>query len=235
MDYKNLIAEKIANITNVNETNIKEYIEIPPNTELGDYAFPCFRLAKELKKSPQVIASEIKEKIDLGDSIDEVKVVGGYLNFFINKVSFIKNTLKEILDKDQKYGKSDIGNGKTVVIDYSAPNIAKPFHIGHLRSTVIGGALYKIYKFLGYNVVGINHLGDWGMGVSKTIAGYEMWKDEYDFSENPINSILKIYVRFNKLEKEDPSITDKARNAVQRLEAGDEDTVKLWKWIILME
>ena len=205
MDYKDVLAQKIGNIVNIDINEIKEYIEIPPNSELGDYAFPCFKLAKELKKSPQLIASEIGEKINIGDDIEKLDVVGGYLNFYINKKNLVKNTLESINDT---YGQSNIGEGKTVVIDYSAPNIAKPFHIGHLRSTVIGGALYKIYKVLGYNVVGINHLGDWGMGVSKTIAGYEMWKDEYDFSENPINSILKIYVRFNKLEKEEPEITE---------------------------
>lgn len=232
MDYKVKLAEKIGNIVNIDANELKEYIEIPPNSELGDYAFPCFRLAKELKKAPPMIATEIKEKMELDDVIDRVDVVGGYLNFYINKTGLVKSTLEEINKKGEAYGSSEIGNGKTVVIDYSAPNIAKPFHIGHLRSTVIGGALYKIYKFLGYNVVGINHLGDWGMGVSKTIAGYEMWKDEYDFSESPINSILKIYVRFNKLEKEEATITDKARNVLQRLEAGDEETTKLWKWII---
>ncbi len=232
MDYKENLALKIASAVNLDAKNIKEYIEIPPNSEMGDYAFPCFRLAKDLKKAPPVIANEIKENIELDNFIEKVDVVGGYLNFFINKEELVKSTLADIIKSDLDYGKSTIGNGKTVVIDYSAPNIAKPFHIGHLRSTVIGGALYKIYKFLGYNVVGINHLGDWGMGVSKSIAGYEMWKNEYDFSENPINSISKIYARFNKEEKEDASLTDKARNVLQRLEAGDEETTKLWKWII---
>lgn len=232
MDYKENLALKIASAVNLDATNIKEYIEIPPNSEMGDYAFPCFRLAKELKKAPPMIANEIKENIELDSFIDKVDVVGGYLNFFINKEELVKSTLDSVIKSDEDYGKSSIGEGKTIVIDYSAPNIAKPFHIGHLRSTVIGGALYKIYKFLGYNVVGINHLGDWGMGVSKSIAGYEMWKDEYDFSENPINSISKIYARFNREEKEDPTLTDKARNVLQRLEAGDEATTKLWKWII---
>ena len=232
MDYKVALAERIGNIVNIDSNDIREYIEIPPNTELGDFAFPCFRLAKELKKAPPMIANEIKEKLQADDVISKVDVVGGYLNFFINKDNFVKDTLLEIVSKGEEYGTSDIGAGKTVVIDYSAPNIAKPFHIGHLRSTVIGGALYKIYKALGYNVVGINHLGDWGMGISKTIAGYKMWKDEYDFSENAINSILQIYVRFNKLEKEDESIKDKARAELKLLEEGDEETVNLWKWII---
>jgi len=232
MNDKQKFAEMIAKITQMDEKELVKYIEIPPNKDLGDYSFPCFRLAKVMKKSPQMIAEELKEKIPLDNTIDKIMPIGGYLNFFVNKEHFIANTLSEIASKAEEYGKSTIGNGKTIVIDYSSPNIAKPFHIGHLRSTVIGGALYKIYQFLGYRVVGINHLGDWGMGVCKTIAAYEMWKDEYDFSENAIHSILQLYVRFNQLEKEDPSITDKARNALQKLESGEEETVKLWKWII---
>ena len=174
MNYKEALAKKIAYIVNLSANEIEEYIEIPPNSELGDYAFPCFRLAKELKKAPPVIASEIKEKMVLDDVVNKIDVVGGYLNFFIAKDGLVKSTLEDVLNKEDSFGNSNIGKGKTVIIDYSAPNIAKPFHIGHLRSTVIGGALYKIYKALGYNVIGINHLGDWGMGVCKTIAGYDM-------------------------------------------------------------
>ena len=232
MNYKNEIAKKINSVTNVDINALEEYIESPPNTDLGDFAFPCFKLAKELRKAPPAIASELKEKIEVDDVIEKVEVVGGYLNFFINKAGLVKVTIEKVLADGEDYGKSKIGEGKTIVIDYSSPNIAKPFHIGHLRTTVIGGALYKMYKFLGYNVVGINHLGDWGMGVSKTIAGYEMWKDEYSFDENPIISILAIYVRFNKLEKEDPSMTEKARDVLIRLENKDEETTKIWKWII---
>ncbi len=232
MNYKSEIAKRISEITNVDANTLEEYIEIPPNEELGDFAFPCFKLAKDLKKAPPIIAAEIKEKLELDDVVDRVDGVGGYLNFFINKKAFLKQTLENVFLKGENYGKSELGAGQTIVIDYSSPNIAKPFHIGHLRTTVIGGALYNMYKFLGYNVVGINHLGDWGMGVSKTIAGYEMWKDEYSFDENPINSILAIYVRFNKLEKEEPSMTEKARAAFIRLEKGDEETTRIWKWII---
>ena len=232
MNYKSEIAKRIHDVTGVDEKELEEYIEIPPNSDLGDFAFPCFKLAKELRKAPPAIASEIKEKITLDNVIDRVDVVGGYLNFFTNKAGFVKTVLTDALEKGENYGKSNIGAGKTIVIDYSSPNIAKPFHIGHLRTTVIGGALYKMYKFLGYNVVGINHLGDWGMGISKTIAGYEMWKDEYSFDVEPIKSILAIYVRFNKMEKEDPSYTDKARDVLIRLENKDEETTKIWKWII---
>lgn len=232
MNYKNEIAKRINAITNVEVSSLEEYIEIPPNTDLGDFAFPCFKLAKELRKAPPAIATELKEKLAEDEVISKIDVVGGYLNFFINKSAFAKNVVTEVLAKGDNFGKSDIGAGKNIVIDYSSPNIAKPFHIGHLRTTVIGGALYKMYKAVGYNVIGINHLGDWGMGISKSIAGYEMWKDEYTFDENAIYSILAIYVRFNKLEKEDPSMTDKARDVLIRLENKDEETMKLWRWII---
>ena len=232
MDYKIEIAKRLNEIMNIDVNELENFLEIPPDKKLGDFAFPCFRLAKELKKAPPIIAQELKEKLTEDEVIERVDVVGGYLNIFVNKKGFVESTIKEAIEKGEDYGKSSIGNGKTIVIDYSSPNIAKPFHIGHLRTTVIGGALYKIYKFLGYNVVGINHLGDWGMGVCKTIAGYEMWKDEYDFSVDPIKSILAIYVRFNKLEKEDESIKELARNALLRLENGDEEVKKIWKWII---
>ena len=233
IDYKGNIANRIASITNLESKTIEDYIEIPPNTDLGDYTFPCFKLAKDLKKSPQAIAEDIKSKFQSEDRvIDRIEVVGGYLNFFIKKGVFINDVMLEAIKLGENYGKSFDNIDKTIVIDYSSPNIAKPFHIGHLRSTVIGNALYKIYKFLGYKVVGVNHLGDWGMGICRTIAGYNMWKDEYDFTTNPINAILQIYVRYNKIEKDDPDFKSHATEVLKKLEAGDEETTKIWKWII---
>ncbi len=236
IDYKGKIASIISKITNINEDEIKGYIEIPANLEMGDYAFPCFRLAKELKKSPQMIAEDIKNKFDeLQDDssfIESVQVVGGYLNIFIKKDIYINDVMNEAISKGENFGKSNIGDGKTVVIDYSSPNIAKTLHIGHLRSTVIGNSIYKINDFLGYKVVGINHLGDWGMGICRTIAGYLLWKDEYDFSQNAIDSILAIYVRYNQIEKDDPDFKKYAVEAFKRLEAGDEEIVNIWKWIV---
>ena len=200
IDFKSEIATQISKITDINKIEIEQYIEIPPNKELGDYAFPCFKLAKNLKKAPQIIANEIMNKLEKNNYIENFEVTGGYLNFYINKYELIKSVLNDIETYGEKYGSSDIGQGKNVVIDYSSPNIAKPFHIGHLRSTVIGGALYKIYNFLGYNAIGINYLGDWGIQFGKVMAGYSMWKNEYNFEkkEDELNSILKIYVRFNK-------------------------------------
>lgn len=232
INFKEKIAKEIASVTNLDEKELATYIEIPPNSDLGDFAFPCFKLAKSLRKAPPVIANEIKENIKIDEKIiEKIEIVGGYLNIYINKETLIENVLKEVTDKKEKYGSSDIGQNKNVVIDYSAPNIAKPFHIGHLRSTVIGGALYKIYNFLGYNSVGINYLGDWGLQFGKVMAGYDMWKDEYDFSKSEIQAILKIYVRFCQEEKENPELTEKAREYFKRLEDGAEKEVKTWKWI----
>lgn len=232
INFKKEIANAIAETTNLNAEELENYIEIPPNSDLGDYAFPCFRLAKDLRKAPPMIANDIKENIKIEESIiEKIDVVGGYLNIFINKETLVKNVLEEVAKANEKYGSSNIGQGKNVVIDYSAPNIAKPFHIGHLRSTVIGGALYKIYNFLGYNSVGINYLGDWGLQFGKVMAGIELWKDEYDFENDEMASILKTYIRFNQEEKEKPELTDLARAKFKELEDGDKDTVKLWEHI----
>ena len=232
INFKNEIAKAISKVTDIDAKELETYIEIPPNSDLGDYAFPCFKLAKTLRKAPPVIATEIKENIEIDEKIiQKIDIVGGYLNIHINKETLVENVITEIFEKQEKYGSSNIGQGKNVVIDYSAPNIAKPFHIGHLRSTVIGGALYKIYNFLGYNSVGINYLGDWGLQFGKVMAGYDMWKDEYDFTKNEIQSILKIYVRFCQEEKEKPELTEKAREYFKKLEEGNKKQVETWEWI----
>ncbi len=238
IDYKEKIALIIGKSMSLDSNEIKSFIEVPTNTEMGDYAFPCFRLAKELKKAPPIIAKEIKEHLDELSNVEEMslfdkyEVVGGYLNFFVDKYSYIKDVINEALDKGEDFGKNTKGDGKTVVIDYSSPNIAKALHIGHLRSTVIGNSIYKLNEFNGYKVVGVNHLGDWGMGICRTIAGYLLWKDEYDFSNDPIKPILEIYVRYNRIEKDDPDFKSHAVEALKRLEAGDEEIVKIWKWIV---
>jgi len=228
INYKELIANAIKESVKI-EDDIEEYIEVPPNKEMGDYAFPCFSLAKTLRKSPQVIAGDIRDNIKVDESIiKNVVVTGGYLNFFINKEALAKDVLKEIDEKKEKYGSSDIGKGKNVVIDYSSPNIAKPFHIGHLRTTVIGAALYNIYKFLGYNSIGVNHLGDYGTQFGKMIEGYKRWGDEYNLEENPIDVLMAIYVRINNLCKEDEEVLDACRENFKKLEEGDEYCVNLW-------
>lgn len=228
LDFKKIIADKIKEATNI-ET-IEEYIEVPSNKEMGDYSLPCFKLAKEMKKAPQVIANEIKEKLNIDNEIvKNVEVVNGYLNFYIAPNAIYKTVFEEMENAGEKYGECEDGKGKNIVIDYSAPNIAKPFHIGHLRSTVIGGALYKIYKFLGYNVVGINHLGDYGTQFGKLIEGYKRWGNEYNIEEDPINELTKIYVRINALCKEDESVLEECRNNFKKLEDGDEYCTNLWQ------
>lgn len=229
INFKEEIAKEIAGAINVDEKKLETYIEIPKDTKNGDYAFPCFRLAKELKKSPQLIANDIKNEIKLDNKvIEKVEVVGGYLNFYINKELMTKEVLEEIANKEE-YGKAQIGNGKNIVIDYSAPNIAKPFHIGHLRSTVIGGALYNIYKYLGYNTIGINHLGDYGTQFGKLIEGYKLWGKEYEVEKDPINELTKIYIRINKLCKEDEKILEQCRMNFKLLEEGDPYCTEIWE------
>lgn len=232
IDFKLIIANVISKVTNVDAEEIKSYIEVPKDLKNGDYAFPCFRLAKALKKSPPAIAEELKLKIEEESLINEnqiskLEIAGGYLNFFVNKNAITNQVLEEIA-KSEEYGKSNIGEGKTVLIDYSSPNIAKPFHIGHLKTTVIGGALYNVYKYLGYNVVGINHLGDYGTQFGKLIEGYKMWGNEYDLSTDAIDKLADIYKRINILCKEDENILNKCRENFRLLEQGDEYCTKIW-------
>lgn len=229
LDFKETIAEELQKATGLNKEELKSYIEVPKDTSMGDYAFPCFKLAKELKKAPPMIATEINEKLQVDEKvITKVEIVGGYINFYVNNATLIEEVLKEYDNKKEQYGNSKIGEGKNVVIDYSAPNIAKPFHIGHLRSTVIGGALYNVYKFLNYNVTGVNHLGDYGTQFGKLIEGYKLWGEEYNIEENPIDELTKIYVRINNLCKEDEKVLENCRNNFKKLEDGDPYCVEIW-------
>ena len=230
-DFKKVIAEQISKATQINEKELETYIETPKNTKNGDYSFPCFRLAKELKKAPPVIANEIKEKleqeIETNKEIEKIEVIGGYLNFFINKSILAKEVLEEV-SKTEEYGKSEIGKEKNVIVEYSSPNIAKPFHIGHLRTTLIGNALYRIYKYLGYNTTGINHLGDYGTQFGKMIEAYKMWGSEYDLDEDPINKMMDMYVRINDLCKKDEEVLERCRENFRLLENGEKYCVDLW-------
>lgn len=227
IDFKNIIAEKLKEVTNIQ--TIEEYIEVPANKEMGDYSLPCFKLAKELKKAPQMIANEIKEKLEISkDMVSKIDVVNGYLNFYINPIAVVNTVIEEINQKKHMYGSSNIGEGKNIVIDYSSPNIAKPFHIGHLRTTLIGNSLYRIYKHLGYKTIGVNHLGDYGTQFGKMIEAYKMWGDEYDLSEDPINKMVDMYVRINDLCKKDEEILEKCRENFRLLENGDKFCTDLW-------
>ena len=228
INIKEIIAKEIEKVTKLNSNELESYIEKPKEAKNGDYAFPCFRLAKELKKAPQEIAKEIASNINISkEVIENVEVVGGYLNFYVNKNLLTNEVIKEISSKEE-VGSSNIGNGKTIVIDYSSPNIAKPFHIGHLKTTVLGGALYNIYKHLGYKVIGVNHLGDYGTQFGKLIEGYKRWGDEYDLTKDPIDKLAEIYLKINNLCAEDEEVLNKCRENFKLLENGDEYCTNLW-------
>ncbi len=230
IDFKDKIAEEISKVLELTKEDLKDCIEIPKDTKMGDYALPCFKLAKEMKKSPVIIANEIKEKIEMPNKyISKIEAVNGFLNIFINNEMLIENVLDEMESKKENYGSSNIGNGKNIIVEYSSPNIAKPFHVGHLRTTVIGRALYNMYKFLGYNTIGINHLGDWGTQFGKLIEGYKRFGNEYNLEENPIDKLTEIYVRINELCKEDESVLDDCRNNFKKLEDGDEYCTQVWQ------
>ena len=232
-DFKQIIAEEIEKATNINKEKILENIGVPKDTSNGDYAFPCFILAKELKKSPVAIAEEIKEKISQNleniKEISEVSAVNGFLNFKLNKNQITQEVIDEFDTEKENFGSQKQEKPQNIVIDYSAPNIAKPFHIGHLRSTVIGQALYNIYKYLGYNVTSINHLGDYGTQFGKLLEGYKRCGAEYDIENNPIDELMQIYVRINNLCKEDESVLEECRNNFKKLEDGDPYCVEIWK------
>ena len=229
VSYKSKISEQIAKATNIPQEEIEKYIEIPKDMANGDYAFPCFKLAKTLKKSPIVIANEIKQEFQIEEEIiAKVEVVGGYLNFFVNKLNKTKQIIEEMANNEQ-YGKSNFGKGTNIIVEFSSPNIAKPFHIGHLRTTGIGQALYNIYKFLGYNVIGINHLGDYGTQFGKMIEGYKKWGSEYSFKEHPIDDLLDLYVRINELCKNDENVLNECRENFKKLENGDKYCIEIWK------
>ena len=238
--FKDIVVDTIFNLDiNLSKDEIKELIENPPNPEMGDYSFPCFKLSKELRKAPNIIAEELVDKINTEDTIFvEIRNVGPYINFFIKPTEYSKNVISEIILKKYDYCSSKNNLDKTIVIDYSSTNIAKPFHIGHIRSTLIGNVIKNIYKFLGYNTIGVNHLGDYGTQFGKIIAAYKLWGNDERINADPINQLLKLYVDFNNLCKTDENMLDTARNYFNKLENGDEEAVKLWNWfkdISLME
>ncbi|MDY4077334.1 MAG: arginine--tRNA ligase [Clostridium sp.] len=228
MDYKKKIAELINSKVDLEVEKIEQLIEIPPRPEMGDYAFPCFQLSKVMRKAPNMIAEELKNQLS-SEGFEKIENLGPYINFFVDKGEFSKNTIEKILKEKDDYGKSNIGEGKTVCVEYSSPNIAKPFHVGHLFTTAIGNALYKMFKAEGYNTVGINHLGDWGTQFGKLISAYKRWVDEEALEKNPIDELLRIYVKFHKEAEKDPSLEDEGRAYFKALESGDEEAHALWK------
>ena len=223
----NCLKEKIEDLT---LEEIVALIEVPPNKEMGDFAFPCFKLAKVFRKAPNMIAADLAENIEAKGAISKVMPLGGYVNFFVNKSQLAETVINDVLTKKEKYGHTDLGQEKAVVIDFSSPNIAKPFHIGHIRTTVIGNALYKIYDSQGYNVVRVNHLGDYGTQFGKLIVAFKLWGSKEAVEANPIPELLKLYVKFHEEAEQKPEMEDEARAWFTKLENGDEEAKALWQW-----
>ena len=228
-DFKEIIAKEIENKDiGLSFEDIYKLIEIPPQDNMGDFSFPCFTLAKTMRKNPAIIAKDLAEKIDL-EGFEKIENLNAYLNFYVDRKVFEEEILKEILEKKEKYGSSDKGSGKNIVIDFSSVNIAKPFHIGHIRSTVIGDALRNIHNFLGYNTIASNYIGDYGTQFGTMIAAYKLWGDEEKLKENPIKELLALYVRYNNEAADDEKMMNDARAEFRNLESGEEEATRLWK------
>lgn len=233
INYKELIAKQLKEIIDqmngdLSYEEILSLVEHPKNTEMGDYAFPCFKLAKAFRKSPVAIADEVVQQLPVDSNFQKVEAVAGFLNYTVNTEQFAKNVLEEVLREKDQYGTSTLGNGKKTIIEYSSVNIAKPFHMGHIRSTMIGESLHRIYKYLGYDTVAINHLGDYGTQFGKLIVAYKLWGDRDVIEADPIPELLKIYVKFHDEAETHPELEDEARAWFTKLENGDEEAVALW-------
>ena len=220
------------NIEELSREDIELSLEIPKKSNMGDYAFPCFRLAKVFRKSPNIIAQDIKNKIDEKSYavIEKVENVGGYINFFMAKEEYARTLVDTI--SQENFGGSDEGDGKTICIDYSSPNVAKNFHVGHLRTTIIGNSIYKIYSKLGYHVERINHLGDWGTQFGKLIVAYKKWGSREEVEKNGIAELMKIYVKFHEEAEKDPTLEDQAREWFAKMEQGNEEALEIWHWFV---
>lgn len=227
MDYKKLIAEKIKENVDVDLETLERIIEIPPKPEMGDFALPCFQFAKVMRKAPNMIAEELAKNIKI-EGIERIQNLGPYLNFFVDKGTYSKNTIENVLNEKENYGRSEIGKGKNITVEYSSPNIAKPFHVGHLFSTSIGNSLYRIFDFEGYNCIRINHLGDWGTQFGKLICAYKRWVNEEALEKEPIKELLRIYVKFHQEAENNPALEDEGREYFKKLEDGEKEEVELW-------
>lgn len=230
VDYKEIIGELLASFMEISRQELSGMIEVPVEEKMGDYALPCFRLAKAMKKAPPVIASEMAERLEDHPAFEKVEAVGAYLNFFMKKDLYSREVIQTILDEKEKYGRSEQGKGKKVVVEFSSPNIAKPFHIGHIRSTVIGNSIYKIYDYLGYETIRINHLGDYGTQFGKMIVAYRYWGKREDVVKAPIDTLLSYYVKFHEEAESHPELEEEARKAFFNLEKGNPEEQELWQW-----
>lgn len=227
--FRDEITNLLSGLLSLDRQQVEDDLETPPNPELGDFAFPCFKLAKQLKNSPAKIATDLAEKLPAGELFERVEARGPYINFFCSRKKLAELTVATVLEEENRYGCLPLGEGKAVVIDFSAPNIAKPFGIGHLRSTVIGNSLYRIYKALGYRSIGINHLGDWGTQFGKLIVAYLTWGEDERLEEEPITYLYELYVKFHREAEANPSLEEEARAWFKKLEDGDKQAQKLWQ------
>ncbi|MFR2530054.1 MAG: arginine--tRNA ligase [Anaerovoracaceae bacterium] len=231
VNFKEEIAKLIAGqVDGLSESEALEIVEIPQDSKMGDYAFPCFKLAKTLRKAPPMIASDIASKIEGNKMFAKVEQVNAYVNMFISREELVKDVVGEVLREGEDYGKSSVGGGKTVIVEFSSPNIAKPFHIGHIRSTVIGNSINKLYSAMGYNVVRINHLGDYGTQFGKMICAYRHWGNKEDVIKEPIKTLLHYYTKFHEEVEKHPELDDEARQIFTRLEHGEKEETELWQW-----
>lgn len=231
LNFKAKMAEILAGLVEgLTQEEIEKAIEIPVDTKMGDYAFPCFRLAKTMRKAPAMIAADIAGKIAADPVFEKVESVNAYVNMFLSKEAVTKEVLQAVTAEKDFYGSSDLGQNRPVIVEFSSPNIAKPFHIGHIRSTVIGNSIYKIYKFLGYDTIRINHLGDYGTQFGKMIVSYRRWGNKEDVTNEPIKTLLGYYVKFHEEAENDPTLEDEARATFTRLENGEPEEMKLWQW-----
>ncbi|PZE20918.1 arginine--tRNA ligase [Paenibacillus xerothermodurans] len=233
MNYKELLATRLASqLSGLDEQSIAELIEYPPNPEMGDLSVPCFKLSKQLRRAPQAIAEELKQQWAPHPAVERVEAVSGYLNVYLNAEHFAASVLGEVFNLKERYGSQDLGQGRNIVLDFSSPNIAKTFHIGHLRSTMIGSALYNIHQFLGYNCIGVNHLGDWGTQFGKLIVAYQRWGNQAAVEAEGIDELQRLYVKFHDEADRNPELETEARLCFVRLEQGDEAALKLWRWFV---
>ena len=230
LNYKFEIAKLIKNEVDLELEEIMSMIEVPQNSDMGDFAFPCFKLSKTLRKAPPLIAKGIAEKLAEASMFEKVEQVNAYVNMFISKNEFVKGAVEEVLEKKGDYGRSNVGEGRPVIVEFSSPNIAKPFHIGHIRSTVIGNAINKIYDAMGFKVTRINHLGDYGTQFGKMIVAYRHWGNEEDVKREPIKTLLEYYTKFHIEAEAHPELEDEARETFAALEQGGEEETKLWQW-----
>lgn len=232
LDFKERVLDILeVEIDSLSRDEMKSLIEVPPSYDMGDYAFPVFRLSKVFKKAPNLIAEELAKRFSDSEYFDKVENKGSYVNLFINKEKLVETVIDEVRLKGEQYGSSDLGKGKTVIVEYSSPNIAKPFHMGHLRTTVIGNSLYKIYKHLGFDTIAINHLGDYGTQFGMLISAYNKWGDRKAIEKEPINELLKLYVRYNEEAEKDEALLDEARYWFKELENGNKEAYSLWEWM----